>query len=73
MTKNVPDAMDWHFSGTWHHMFAGVPRYRDSWNTAWKVSADLLERSVSVPIFVKSSEDDMRKQGEAMLAILKAL
>ncbi len=22
-TKNLPDAIDWHFAGTWHHMFDG--------------------------------------------------
>jgi 8-amino-3,8-dideoxy-alpha-D-manno-octulosonate transaminase len=73
ITKNVPDAMDWHFSGTWNHMFVNVPHYRDSWSTAWACSADLLERSVSMPIFVKPTEDEMRAQGEAVLAILNAL
>lgn len=73
ITKNVPDAMDWHFSGTWHHMFADVPRYRDTWSTAWSTSAELLERSVSMPIFVKPTEDEMRAQGEAVLALLNGL
>jgi len=72
-TKNVPDAMDWHFSGRWNHMFKNVSAYRDTWSTAWDVSAKLLERSVSVPIYVKSSMDDMQEQGEAMLSILNAL
>lgn len=73
ITKNVPDAMDWHFSGTWNHMFADVPRYRDTWKTAWSVSAELLDRSVSMPIFVKPTEDEMRVQGESVLRILKSL
>jgi 8-amino-3,8-dideoxy-alpha-D-manno-octulosonate transaminase len=72
-TKNVPDAIDWHFSGTWNHMFRDVPAYRDTWKTAWTKSAQLLERSVAVPIFVKPSVDDMRVQGEAMLKILRSL
>jgi 8-amino-3,8-dideoxy-alpha-D-manno-octulosonate transaminase len=73
MTKNVPDAIDWHFSGTWNHMFHDVPAYRDTWKTAWAKSAELLERSVAVPIFVKPSADEMRAQGEAMLKILRSL
>lgn len=73
ITKNVPDAMDWHFAGTWQHMFSGIPRYRDTWQTEWSASADLLQRSVSIPIFVKPSEDEMRVQGEAMLHILNSL
>ena len=73
MTKNVPDAIDWHFSGTWNHMFKGVPAYRDTWQTTWAKSAQLLDRSVAVPIFVKPTAEAMRAQGEAMLQILKAL
>ena len=73
ITKNVPDAIDWHFAGTWNHMFADVPAYRDSWKTAWSRSAELLGRSVAVPIFVKKSADEMEQQGKAMLDILRTL
>lgn len=73
ITKNVPDAMDWHFSGTWNHMFQNVPAYRDNWKTAWAKSARLLERSVSIPIFVKKSMDEMQAQGETILKILNEL
>jgi len=73
ITKNVPDAIDWHFSGTWNHMFHGVPAYRDSWRTQWAKSAELLDRSVAVPIFVKKSAAEMQAQGEAMLRILNEL
>jgi 8-amino-3,8-dideoxy-alpha-D-manno-octulosonate transaminase len=73
ITKNVPDAIEWHFAGTWNHMFHGVPAYRNTWRTAWAKSAELLDRSVAVPIFVKPSADEMRKQGEAMVNILKDL
>jgi 8-amino-3,8-dideoxy-alpha-D-manno-octulosonate transaminase len=73
ITKNVPDAIDWHFSGTWNHMFRTVPAYRDTWRTAWARSAELLNRSVAVPIFVKPSADDMIAQGETMLKLLAAV
>lgn len=72
ITKNVPDAIDWHFAGTWNHMFREVPAYRDTWRSAWARSGELLGRSVAVPIFVKSSEDEMHSQGEAMLKMLRA-
>jgi len=72
-TKNVPDAIDWHFSGTWNHMFVDVPAYRDCWSTVWSRSADLLDRSISLPIFVNKSEDDMKKDGETVLRILNSL
>jgi 8-amino-3,8-dideoxy-alpha-D-manno-octulosonate transaminase len=73
ITKNVPDAIDWHFSGTWNHMFASVPAYRDSWKTAWRRSAELLERSVAVPIFVKTPVSEIEAQGHAMLKMLASL
>ena len=54
-------------------MFRDVPAYRNNWKTAWTRSAELLSRSISVPIFVKSTEDEMCAQGEAMLGMLKVL
>ncbi len=72
-TKNVPDAIDWHFSGKWNHMFRDVPAYRDTWRTTWNKSDELLRRSVAVPIFVKPSAEEMRAQGESMLKMLRVL
>ncbi len=73
LTKNVPDAIDWHFAGTWNHMFKNVPSYRDSWDTAWSKSAQLLNRSVAIPIFVKDSAEKMQERGEAIMRILATL
>jgi 8-amino-3,8-dideoxy-alpha-D-manno-octulosonate transaminase len=73
ITKNVPDAIDWHFAGTWNHMFRDVPAYRDSWRTAWARSEELLGRSVAVPIFIKNSVDEMHSHGEAMLKMIRTL
>ena len=72
-TKNLPDAIDWHFSGTWNHMFNDVPAYKDSWKTAWSRSAELLDRSVSLPIFVGKSESDMKADGEKVAGILSEI
>ena len=72
-TKNVPDAIDWHFAGTWNQMFRDVPAYRDSWQTAWKKSDELLSRSVAIPIMVKSSNEDIEKQASAINRILDRL
>jgi 8-amino-3,8-dideoxy-alpha-D-manno-octulosonate transaminase len=72
-TKNVPDAIDWHFAGTWNQMFTGVPAYRDSWATAWKKSEDLLMRSVAIPVMVKSTSTDLEKQAESINQILRSL
>jgi len=60
-TKNIPDAIDWHFAGTWNHMFKEVDRYKDTWHYEWDRSTKLLERSISIPIYIKSSDDDLEK------------
>ena len=58
-TKNIPDAIDWHFAGTWNHMFDNVPAYKEGWKHAWIKSAELLERSVAIPIYVKQTQHDL--------------
>ncbi len=63
-TKNIPDAIDWHFSGTWNHMFKDVPAYKDSWGEQWTKSAKLLARSVSLPIFLKTPEDQLTQMAQ---------
>jgi 8-amino-3,8-dideoxy-alpha-D-manno-octulosonate transaminase len=72
-TKNVPDAIDWHFAGTWNQMFQDVPAYRETWKTAWAKSADLLARSVAIPVMVKTSAEDLQKQVETINRILSEI
>ena len=72
-TKNLPDAVQWHFSGTWNHMFNDVPRYKDSWKDEWRKSASLIERSISIPIFVKSTRKEINKHGDIINRILNEL
>lgn len=55
-TKNLPDSLDWHFTGNWRHIFKNVKKYRKNYKSTWNVSRDLLERSIALPIFVKSKK-----------------
>jgi len=57
-TKNVPDAMRWHFAKHWSHMFEKYGWYRDRYRTEWRRSADILECAIALPIMVKM--DDAR-------------
>ena len=72
-TKNIPDALDWHFSGTWNQMFNDVEDYKNCWSTQWKKSADLLYRSIAIPILVKSDETYLMKQVDTINSILKEI
>jgi len=46
-TKNLPDAIDWHFAGTWKHIFD-----YNNLNNIWKNSNDLLRKSIAIPICI---------------------
>lgn len=66
-TKNLPDAFNWHFAGTWDHIFAELEPYHDgSWKTLWKKSEDLLRRTVALPINIKMSEEQINKMIETI-------
>lgn len=53
VTKNLPDAYDWHFAGTWAHM--GVKP------GSFPKTRDLLERSIAIMIFVKMKPEQIKK------------
>ena len=72
-TKNIPDAIDWHFSGTWNHMFNNVPAYKNTWQTEWSKSAELLGRSIAIPIYVKTSKEELERHLEVINGILENL
>lgn len=52
-TKNLPDAINWHFAGTWDHIFRHYDSYagKDLGKLFGK-SDDILRRAVALPIFV---------------------
>lgn len=62
-TKNLPDAINWHFAGTWNHIF------KDS--SLWQKSEDLLRRAVALPIMVLMSDDQINKAIGAVRDISK--
>ena len=58
-TKNLPDAINWHFAGNWEHIFKNVSKYKNNYKFHWNKSRDLLERSVAIPIFVNDSKKEL--------------
>lgn len=60
--KNIPDAISWHFAGTWDHMLPQFGRYKEKHlTTLWPRSQDLLSRAVALPIMVKSTKRELNK------------
>jgi len=68
-TKNVPDAMRWHFARHWQHIFNKYGWYRETWQTQWQKSADLLERAVALPVMVKMTDEQIEGIGEKLLRV----
>lgn len=51
-TKNLPDAIDWHFAGTWNHIFSDC--------SLWPKSEELLKRAIAIPIDVKMDDREIK-------------
>lgn len=54
-TKILPEAVTWHFAGTWSHMPELVATHGEL-STAFPATAQRLSRCVSLPIMVKMDE-----------------
>ncbi|MFH1846201.1 MAG: DegT/DnrJ/EryC1/StrS family aminotransferase [Candidatus Omnitrophota bacterium] len=59
-TKNLPDALDWHFAGTWNHIYDDYPEYKGKdLEEVWKRSTSFLRRAIAIPIMVNMSDEQI--------------
>jgi 8-amino-3,8-dideoxy-alpha-D-manno-octulosonate transaminase len=63
-TKNVPDAIDWHYAGTWTHMLGGADKRLLA--ERFRQTGELLARTVSIPILIKVSDSWFEKTIDAV-------
>lgn len=70
-TKNIPDAMRWHFAKHWKHLYANSKHYKDSYQNQWQRSADILESSIAIPIMIRMSDEDIEGTALKLLKISK--
>ncbi|MFC1478502.1 DegT/DnrJ/EryC1/StrS family aminotransferase [Candidatus Margulisiibacteriota bacterium] len=57
-TKNLPDAINWHYAGTWTHIFYDYPEYKDlDLEQVWPQSTGYLKRAVALPIMVNMTDE----------------
>lgn len=68
-TKNVPDAMRWHFAKHWSYMFEKHGWYRETYERRWQRSADLLESAIALPIMVKMTPERIEEIAHKLLKI----
>lgn len=61
-TKNLPDAINWHYAGTWDHMLRHYPRYKGKdLAKLFSQSDDILRRAVALPIFVNMPDEQIER------------
>lgn len=59
-TKNLPDAINWHFAGTWTHIFYNYPEYDGKdLEQVWPQSTDYLRRAIALPIMVNTTKEEL--------------
>ena len=58
-TKNVPDAIEWHFARYWDHIFDSEQIKEET-----EVSHEILSKCVAIPILSQMSKDDVVRNSE---------
>jgi len=72
-TKNVPDAIEWHFAKYWDHIYSQLGYTSTTFDQKFRISTDLLARSVALPIMVKMPADLIETRIRDLVLILKSL
>lgn len=65
-TKNLPDAMKWHFAGFWAHLSGRSRKFDKALKGGWSPSAEILNRSIAVGISVKWTRSDIERISEGI-------
>ncbi|MGH9371334.1 MAG: DegT/DnrJ/EryC1/StrS family aminotransferase [Vicinamibacterales bacterium] len=72
--KNLPGAVDWHFAGTWDHLFTGHPVYGTTPASAlWPESERILRSAIALPIMVKMEPAQIDKLITNVTRVLEAV
>jgi len=72
-TKNVPDAIEWHFATYWTHILEFVQLNIHEINKLLKKSTDIIERSVALPIMVKTPEKVSQEMAKKLRKIIETI
>ena len=72
-TKNIPDALMWHFAGNWGHIYRQYGFYENTYKTQWQKTDDLLQSAIAIPVMVKWGESEISKWVEGLRKIAKEI
>jgi len=72
--KNLPDALNWHFAGTWEHIFPNISQYKGkSVAELWEKSDNILRSAIAIPIFVKMDDEKIAGLIDKITGVLRIL
>ena len=72
-TKNVPDAIEWHFAGYWDHLFANYGMSKVELWQSLLPSQQRLARCVSLPVMVKHTPEQIDENVSKLREIAREL
>tara|TARA_Y100001970_G_C14048610_1_gene757680 strand:- start:319 stop:1077 length:759 start_codon:yes stop_codon:yes gene_type:complete len=70
-TKILPEAITWHFAGTWDHMDELVKNNQSPLIDAFPKSFDYLSKAVSLPISINIEDNVVEKIRQALKSVLQ--
>jgi 8-amino-3,8-dideoxy-alpha-D-manno-octulosonate transaminase len=71
-TKNLPDALNWHYAGTWTHIFYNYPEYNGKdLEKIWSQSTNYLRRAIAIPIMVNMTDEKIQEVGKNIVKIAR--
>jgi 8-amino-3,8-dideoxy-alpha-D-manno-octulosonate transaminase len=72
--KNLPDALLWHFTGTWTHIFPRLGHYRDvALGELWSRSDRILRTAIAVPVYIKMDEPRIEHTAQVLRRALETM
>jgi 8-amino-3,8-dideoxy-alpha-D-manno-octulosonate transaminase len=73
-TKNLPDALNWHYAGTWTQIFHDFAEYKGkNLEEVWHQSTGYLRRAIALPIMVMSEKSALDTVAEKVHTVLNSL
>jgi 8-amino-3,8-dideoxy-alpha-D-manno-octulosonate transaminase len=72
-TKNVPDAIEWHFAKYWNHMCPEMGLTQKQLIDKLSPSSKIIERCVALPIMVKKSSYSMYREASILSKLIDTL
>jgi 8-amino-3,8-dideoxy-alpha-D-manno-octulosonate transaminase len=72
-TKNVPDAIEWHFVKYWDHMLSYFQLDIDELSKSVETSSKILEKCVALPVMVNTQSKELSRQIKILQDLISSI